>query len=125
MNAPITVAFASNDGQNIDEHFGRCESYYLYKVSADSSEFLTQKKAKQTIEDEVGRLEYKISLISDAKLVCITQIGPKASMMLKSEGITAMSVHEGMSIGAFIEKLQGMLANESKPLWLKQIVARS
>ena len=125
MGSFITVAFASNDGQNIDEHFGRCESYYLYDVAVDSSRCIAHKKADRQVDDEVGRLEYKISLIDGAKLVCITQIGPKASMMLKSQGIMAMSVQDGMSIGAFIQKLQAMLASEAKPLWLKQIVARS
>ncbi|MGM0623648.1 MAG: NifB/NifX family molybdenum-iron cluster-binding protein [Campylobacterota bacterium] len=125
MRECFEVAFASVDGEAINEHFGRCENYYLYRVCQDSFTFLQKQSATKNVEDEAKRLGYKISLLQECSLVVVTQIGPKASLLLKHAGINSIATNEGMAIEKFIKKLQQMLANENKPLWLQQILARS
>jgi nitrogen fixation protein NifX len=120
----FNVAFASLQGMYIDEHFGRARQYYVYKVCQDSFTFVKKQDALDEIEDEAGRLQYKIAQLKDVSLAVMTQIGPKASLLLKHEGINSMTAKEGTSIEEFLEKLQAMIANESKPLWLKQILLK-
>jgi nitrogen fixation protein NifX len=120
----FNVAFASLKGAHIDEHFGQARRYYVYNVCKDSFTFVKKQDALDEIEDEAGRLQYKIAQLKGVSLVVMTQIGPKASLLLKHEGINSMTAKEGTSIEDFLEKLQTMIANESKPLWLKQILLK-
>lgn len=124
MKECFNVAFASLKGTDIDEHFGRAQQYYIYKVCKDSFTFVKKQDALDEIEDEASRLQYKINQLDGVSLVVITQIGPKASLLLKHEGINTITAKEGMGIEEFLEKLQKMIANESKPLWLKQILLK-
>lgn len=124
MRECFNVAFASVDGQNINEHFGRSKQYYVYKVCQDSFTFVKKQDAAHEIEEEASRLQYKIEQLQGVSLVVITQIGPKASLLLKHEGINSITAKEGMAIEEFLQKLQTMIANESKPLWLKQILLK-
>gem|GEM_PF-5010531 len=124
MKECFNVAFASLKGAHIDEHFGRARRYYVYKACKDSFTFVKKQDALDEIEDEAGRLQYKIAQLKGVSLVVMTQIGPKASLLLKHEGINSMTAKEGMGIEEFLEKLQTMIANESKPLWLKQILLK-
>ncbi len=35
LNAGIKIAFATNDNENIDAHFGSCQKFVIYDVSND------------------------------------------------------------------------------------------
>ena len=39
----LVVAFASSDGELVDQHFGSAEAFFVYRVSADEAEIIASK----------------------------------------------------------------------------------
>lgn len=114
------VAFASSNGELIDQHFGWSKSFYLYEISKDSSKFVKVLDSSEEPEEEKAKLNYKIGTLEDADIMYCTQIGPTASKMIQSAGIHPARVAEGEPIEEAITKLQEML-KEDTPMWLLRI----
>jgi len=116
----MKIAFASKEGIYVNEHFGWAMSFYLYEITKEGYTFLKVLDSSKKIEEEINKLIYKIESLEDAKVVYVSQIGPKASQMLKHSGKFAMqSTQEGESIAEVLEKIQ-MLITTNPPLWLQR-----
>ncbi|QOP42347.1 dinitrogenase iron-molybdenum cofactor biosynthesis protein [Sulfurimonas marina] len=119
----MKIAFASKDGTNVNEHFGWCETFYLYEIDENNANLLKEIDSYQKYEAEVDKLEYKIDCVSEADMIYVTQIGPKAANMVKIAGIYPMkAASEEEKIEDVVAQLQKMIANP--PLWLKRILLK-
>lgn len=116
----MNVAFASKDGEHVDQHFGWAKSFYLYHIDKETSSLITEIESSQEIEAENAKLAYKIACIEAADIMYCSQIGPKASKMVQSAGIYPVRAAEDEKISDAISKLQGML-NDSPAPWLLRI----
>jgi len=116
----MNIAFASSNGELVDQHFGYSEQFYLYEVGKDSATFLSTIDSSKEVEGEKEKLGYKIGTIDEADIMYCTQIGPTASKMIQASGIHPVRVAENESIEDAIEKLQDMLNNAPAP-WLLRI----
>jgi nitrogen fixation protein NifX len=118
----MNIAFASSNGEKIDQHFGWSKSFYLYKVDTEGAELLEILDSSKEPEGagEQEKLNYKISTIDAADIMYCTQIGPTASKMVQSSGIHPVRVAEGESIEGAIKQLQEMLC-DNPPMWLLRI----
>jgi len=119
----LLVSFASVDGINVNQHFGWCETFYMYKVDENGYSFVKELDASQEKKSEIDKLTYKIECLEQSDIVCVAQIGPKASNLVQQSGIYPMSSHED-SIEHILEKLISMI-NENPPLWLKRVLLRA
>lgn len=118
----LLVSFASVDGINVNQHFGWCETFYMYKVDETGYSFVKELDASQEKESEIDKLTYKIKCLEQSDIVCVAQIGPKAANLVQQSGIYPMSSHED-SIEHVLEKLVSMI-NNNPPLWLKRVLLR-
>lgn len=116
----MNIAFASSNGESVDQHFGHSQTFYLYSVGKESSELLSVIDSSEEPEGEKEKLSYKIGTISEADIMYCTQIGPTASKMVQAAGVHPVRVAEGENIVEAIMKLQDML-NESPAPWLLRI----
>ena len=116
----MNIAFASSNGEAVDQHFGWSKTFYLYKVGKDSSKLLSVIDSSEEPEGEKEKLNYKIGTISEADIMYCTQIGPTASKMIQAAGVHPVRVAENESISEAIAKLQGML-NDAPAPWLLRI----
>ncbi len=116
----MNIAFASSNGELIDQHFGWSKQFYLYEVGKESSEFLNIIDSSEEPEGEKEKLNYKIGTIGEADIMYCTQIGPTASKMIQAGGIHPVRVAEGEKISDAISKLQEML-NDAPAPWLLRI----
>ena len=116
----MNIAFASIDGEVIDQHFGWSKTFFIYQIDKDSAEFLEVVDSSNEPEGEHEKLQYKIETINMADIMYCTQIGPTASKMVQSCGIHPVRVNEGEKIQEAVLKLQDLL-NENPPLWLQRI----
>lgn len=120
----MKIAFASKDNVNVNQHFGWCELFYIYEVTADGYSLIKEVDSTLKHESEVEKLDYKISCLENSDIVYVSQIGPKAATMVKSAGIYPMkSSSENETILHVIDSLQKMM-NSSAPLWLKRILIK-
>ncbi|MEJ2414262.1 MAG: NifB/NifX family molybdenum-iron cluster-binding protein [Sulfurimonas sp.] len=120
----MKIAFASKDGSTINEHFGWCETFYLYEIDENSANLIKEIDSSKKYEAEVDKLEYKIDCVSEADIIYVTQIGPKAANMVKIAGIYPMkAAREDEKIEDVIATLQKMIGDDA-PLWLKRILLK-
>lgn len=120
----MNIAFASSNGESVNQHFGHSKSFYLYCVGRDTSEFLSVIDSSQEPEGEKEKLDYKIGTIAEADIMYCTQIGPTASKMIQACGVHPVRVAEGENIVEAIMKLQDML-NDAPAPWLLRIYHRA
>ncbi|AHV95141.1 NifB/NifX family molybdenum-iron cluster-binding protein [Paenibacillus sabinae] len=88
---PNRIAIGSSDGQWIDQHFGSCEQFVVYDVSAAGDWTLVEVRTTGS-EGFTGRhsqeqLNQIIALISDCSTVLVSRLGMGASEELKERGI--------------------------------------
>jgi nitrogen fixation protein NifX len=120
----MKIAFASKDNEFVNQHFGWCETFYIYDVTEDDFSLISEVDSSLKFNDEREKLEYKISCLEDSDIVYVSQIGPKASAMVQSANIYPMrSSHEGEKIEDVIGSLQKLM-KENPPLWLKRIMMK-
>lgn len=120
----MKVAFASKDGEYVNDHFGWCETFYIYEFDEDSFALASQSDASMMFDDESQKLEYKIACLEDSDIVCVEQIGPRASTLVKSAGIYPIKCHNKDSILDVVRSLQKML-KDNPPLWLQRIALKA
>ncbi len=121
----MLIAFASTDGVSVNQHFGWSKSFELYRVTAESAEFVkTLDSSEDAIEDEQEKLAYKISTIKEADILYCSAIGPTASKMVLASKIYPVRSGENDRIDETIVKLQELLLGNPPP-WLLRIAHTS
>ncbi len=102
------VAFASRDGETVDEHFGSARAFVLFDLGCDLPVLVKNKKFQTESRDgNEDKLVAKLEFLRQAKvdfLVC-AQIGPSAVRLLLSQATTPIVVTERPTIQAIIERL--------------------
>jgi nitrogen fixation protein NifX len=116
----MNIAFASSNGEVVDQHFGWSKQFYLYEVGKEESKLLSIIDSSDEPEGEKEKLNYKIGTISDADIMYCTQIGPTASKMIQAVGVHPVRVAENETIADAVKKLQEMLEDAPAP-WLLRI----
>ncbi|WP_024788158.1 MULTISPECIES: NifB/NifX family molybdenum-iron cluster-binding protein [unclassified Lebetimonas] len=120
----MLIAFASNDGEKINEHFGWCKNFFIYKVDKDKNEFVEKVEFVSEPDEEREKLLFKFGKLKECDLLYCIQIGPGASKIANSFNIFPVKVDKNESIKDAIEKIQNMLKN-NPPIWLLRIYKRS
>ena len=120
----LLVAFASSDGEMVDEHFGSAAAFYLYRINAAGSEFLSEKRFGQEKRDgNEDKLKPKLSWLAGCDAVYIGSIGGSATRQLVSLDIAPMQVAEGPDVVDLVNALQQQLAGTPER-WLEIILQR-
>lgn len=120
----LKIAFASKNGENVNEHFGWCEKFYIYELDKDDYNLVNEVDSSIKFDEEVDKLEYKISCLEDSDILCVAQIGPKAANMVKSCGIYPMkSSNDNEKIEDVLVSLKKLI-NNNPPLWLQRIMLK-
>jgi predicted Fe-Mo cluster-binding NifX family protein len=75
------IAFASSDGVNVDEHFGRARSFRIYRLHDAGREFLETRAIEPACSEHAhddGALRNSAQALSDCRGVVAAQIGAGA-----------------------------------------------
>ena len=117
----MKIAFASKDNIYVNQHFGCCKEFYIYEIIGNEYTFLRAVDSSLEIDDEIEKLSYKIECLEDSDILYVQQIGPKASMMVKSCKIFPMQASkENEKIVDILEQLIKM--QENPPLWMRRLL---
>lgn len=120
----LLVAFASSDGAMVDEHFGSAAAFYLYRINASGSQFLTEKRFDEEKRDgNEDKLKPKLAWLHGADAVYIGSIGSSATRQLVALDIAPMQVAEGPDVADLLAELHKQLAG-SPQRWLQIILQR-
>jgi nitrogen fixation protein NifX len=126
----MKVAFATTDGINVDEHFGRAGKFSIYDLKPDGYRFLEIRKFADGLDMDIvetrgmgqlhdDRIAYKVDRLADCKIVYLTEIGGPAAAKLARRGVMPVKVKEPVSIEESMNRLLDT-ARKSPPPWLQK-----
>lgn len=126
----MKVAFATTDGINVDEHFGRCGMFAIYDMTEDGHHFIEMRKFAEGMDKAVSdtkdggplhdsAVQGKVDRLVDCKLIFLTEIGGPSAARLVKKGIMPMKVKEIISIESALNQLM-ITIKQSPPPWLKK-----
>lgn len=126
----MKVAFATTDGINIDEHFGRAGSFAIYDLSRTGYRFAEMRKFADGVDQAVvgtreqgavhdEAVQDKVDRLVDCKIVFMTEIGGPSAARLVKKGIMPMKVKEVTAIEDSIRQLHETIV-KSPPPWLRK-----
>jgi nitrogen fixation protein NifX len=113
----IKVAFATNDNENIDAHFGSAKQFNIYDITKDNCSISTVIKIEEKDTDKT------ISLLGDVDIVYFMNIGATAAAKIINKGIFPIKYKQEVAIDDELQKLVKML-NENPPPFIKKILEK-
>lgn len=130
----MKVAFATTNGVNVDEHFGRAGAFAIYDLTGEGYTFIGMRKFAEGRDRKVeatrgmGRahedlVEKKVARLADCKIVYLSDIGGPSASRLIRKGIMPVKVKDVVSIEESLKKLLETIRT-SPPPWLKKAVGK-
>ncbi|MBE9229051.1 dinitrogenase iron-molybdenum cofactor biosynthesis protein [Phormidium sp. LEGE 05292] len=120
MPNSIRVAVASNNGEELDGHFGSCLRYLIYQLTAEEIRLVDIRSALEAELSE-DKNRFRVNLIKDCPILYIVAIGGPAAAKVIQGGIYPMKKEKGGSAREVLVELQRALAT-SPPPWLAKIL---
>lgn len=113
----IKVAFATNDAENIDAHFGSAKEFHVYTISTEGYEVVS------IIKIETKDTDKTVALLAGIDIVYFVNIGPTAAAKIIRKGVFPIKYKEVVGIEQELEKLKDMLG-ENPPPFIKKIIEK-
>jgi nitrogen fixation protein NifX len=119
MPGSVRIACASNDGINVDGHFGSCSQFMVYQVSADEARLIDIRNADGH-EAEDKNL-FRAELIRDCQVLYIASVGGPAAAKIVKLGIHPIKLSAIDPIAVVLDQLQSVIAGTPPP-WLAKVM---
>lgn len=118
----LKIAFASSDGDLVDQHFGSAQGFFLYGVNENQAELLGSKSFPHALKDgNEDKLKPRLAWLAGADIVYCASIGGSATRQLIALGVNPIKVGGGPDVEELIESIQQQLQGEPEP-WLRNIL---
>ena len=122
MPGSVRIACASNDGINVDGHFGSCSQFMIYQVSADEARLIDIRDTDIPDDLEVeDKNVFRAELIQDCQVLYIASVGGPAAAKIVKLGIHPMKLPSIEAIAGIIDQLQTVIAGTPPP-WLAKVM---
>ncbi|WP_333874676.1 nitrogen fixation protein NifX [Methylobacter sp.] len=122
MPGSVRIACASNDGINVDGHFGSCSQFMIYQVSADQARLIETRNPEIPHGLEVDdKNVFRAELIQDCQVLYIASVGGPAAAKIVKLGIHPMKLPGVETIADIIDQLQTVIAGTPPP-WLAKVM---
>jgi len=119
----IRVAFASNNAEELDGHFGSCARFLIYQISADEMRLIDVRQCN-VIEAASDKNAYRANLIKDCALLFVASIGGPAAAKVVRAGVHPVKYADGGSTHERIKALQKVFDNAPPP-WLAKAMGHN
>ena len=121
----MKIAFATQDQQRVDAHFGWAKHLVVYEVDAAGSRFVEafpfgEDLAEDGTED---KLAPKLEAIKDCAIVYVAAIGGSAAARVVATKIHPIKVNQPEPIAELLEKMQVVLQGTPPP-WLRKALQK-
>ena len=113
----LMVAFASSDGECVNQHFGSSQGFHVFGVSSDAATLMATKVfPKEKKDGNEDKLKPKLSWLHGADLVYCGSVGGSATKQLIMLGAHPIVVKGGPEIEEIIAELQTELNGTLSPM---------
>ncbi len=120
MPNSIRIAVASNTDELLDGHFGSCNRYLIYQLTADALRLIDARSAADASLSE-NKNQFRVNLIRDCPVLYVVSIGGPAAAKVVQANIYPMKVESGGPAREVLADLQQAIAT-SPPPWLAKIL---
>jgi nitrogen fixation protein NifX len=122
MPGSIRIACASDNGINVDGHFGSCSQFMIYQVSADEARLIDIRNTDIPDGLEVDdKSVFRAELIQDCQVLYIASVGGPAAAKIVKLGIHPMKLSGIETVADIIDQLQTVIAGTPPP-WLAKVM---
>lgn len=113
----LIVAFASSDGECVNQHFGSSRGFHVYGITGSEAKLLATKEfAKEKKDGNEDKLKPKMAWLHGCDLVYCGSVGGSATKQLISLGTHPVVVKGGPEIEELIEEIQEELNGTLSPM---------
>ena len=121
----MKVAFATQDQQRIDAHFGWARHLAVYEVTPQGYSFVQDFGFGEDLAEDGNedKLAPKLAAIADCAIVYVAAIGGSAAARVVASKIHPIKVTQPEPILDMLDKLQATLAGTPPP-WLRKALLK-
>lgn len=113
----LIVAFATSDGECVNQHFGSAVGFHVYGISGDEATLLATKSyPKEKKDGNEDKLKPKLAWLVGCDLVYCGSVGGSATKQLIMLGAHPVEVKGGPDIEEVIEEIQTELNGTLSPM---------
>lgn len=113
----LMVAFASSDGESVNQHFGSSQGFHVFGVRGNEATLMAIKTfPKEKKDGNEDKLKPKLSWLHGCDLVYCGSVGGSATKQLVMLGAHPIVVKGGPEIEEIIEELQQELTGKLSPM---------
>ncbi|MEG3639818.1 NifB/NifX family molybdenum-iron cluster-binding protein [Magnetococcus sp. PR-3] len=121
----LTVAFATGDLQNVDQHFGTCRKFALYLIHPSGSqlqEVITFEEEKQ--DGNEAKLPPRLKALAPCQAIYCLAVGGSAARQLLAQGTSPIRLDEKMRIETLIGEIRHKMQYDPAPWmsWSKSLM---
>jgi nitrogen fixation protein NifX len=121
----MKIAFATQDKERVDAHFGWAKSIVVYDVTPEGHRFIESFDFGDKLEEDgdEDKLAPKLEAIKDVAILYVAAIGGSGAARVVAMKIHPIKVPQPESIAEILEKLQVVLQGTPPP-WLRKALAK-
>jgi nitrogen fixation protein NifX len=117
----MKVAFATEDGQHVNAHFGWAKKIAIYDINSDDCRFVNCVEFIGNLEEDGNedKLAPKLEAIKDCAILYVAAIGGSAAARVVAKNVHPIKVAETQAIDDSLQQLQKVL-NGNPPPWIRK-----
>lgn len=121
----MKVAFATQDLERVDAHFGWAKNIAIYELTADGYTFLEAIAFAGDLQEDGNedKLQPKLEAIKDCSILYVAAIGGSGAARVVASNIHPMKVQQPEKITDLLEKLKVVLQGAPPP-WLRKVMSK-
>lgn len=122
----MKVAFATQDLERIDAHFGWARNLAIYELTADNWKLdrVAEFSGELNEDGDEDKLLPKLEALKGVSILVVAAIGGSGAARVVAQNIHPMKVAEPEPIEDMLGKLQQVLKGTPPP-WLRKVLAKS
>jgi nitrogen fixation protein NifX len=117
----MKVAFATEDGQHVNAHFGWAKKIAIYDINPDNCRFVKCVEFIGNLGEDGNedKLAPKLEAIKDCAILYVAAIGGSAAARVVAKKIHPIKLAETQAIDDSLQQLQRVL-NGNPPPWIRK-----
>jgi len=121
----MKIAFATQDMQRVDAHFGWAKNIAVYEIDKDGYSFVESFSFDGDLKEDGNedKLLPKIEAIKDCAILYVSAIGGSAAARVVANKIHPIKVTQPDPIIEVLDKFQAVL-NGTPPPWLRKVITK-
>lgn len=117
----MQIAFATEDLQHVDAHFGWAKNIAIYDVTPEACYLVTSIAFSDNLQEDgkEDKLDPKLEAIQDCAILYVAAIGGSAAARVVAKNIHPVKVSDTETIDGILLRLQNVLRGTPPP-WLRK-----